>query len=105
MSSAELKAKGNAAFSAQEYSSAISFYSQAIEVDPANHVLFSNRAACALGLKDWETALADSKQAMALKPEWPKGYSRCARALQGLGRLLEAVKTLEEGTQWLQYRL
>ena len=39
------QAKGNAAFSAGSFEEAISFFSQAIAIDPSNHVLFSNRSA------------------------------------------------------------
>ena len=51
MSADELKAKGNAAFSAKNYDEAIDFFSQGIAIDPNNHVLFSNRSACHAGNK------------------------------------------------------
>ena len=41
----ELKAQGNAAFSAGKYRDAVALFSQAIELDGSNHVLFSNRSA------------------------------------------------------------
>jgi stress-induced-phosphoprotein 1 len=64
---AELKAKGNAAFSAKNYDEAIQHYSDAIAAasDPtadAVHVLYSNRSACYSGLKQWEKALEDAEQ-------------------------------------------
>ena len=40
-----LQAKGNAAFSAGAFEEAISFFTSAIELDPTNHVLYSNRSA------------------------------------------------------------
>lgn len=39
------QAKGNAAFSAGNYQEAIDFFSQAVALDPKNHVLYSNRSA------------------------------------------------------------
>ncbi|PWN32588.1 TPR-like protein [Meira miltonrushii] len=58
MSSAELKAKGNAAFSAKDYQTAIQHYTDAIAAakgpEDAVHVLYSNRSACYSGLKQWE---------------------------------------------------
>ncbi len=39
------QAKGNAAFSAGNFEEAIQFFTQAIAVDPKNHVLYSNRSA------------------------------------------------------------
>lgn len=44
-----VQAKGNAAFSAGNYEEAIKFFSEAIELDPLNHVLFSNRSAAEVG--------------------------------------------------------
>lgn len=44
-----VQAKGNAAFSAGSYEEAIKFFSEAIELDPLNHVLFSNRSAAEVG--------------------------------------------------------
>lgn len=40
-----MQAKGNAAFSAGQYDEAIKYFTEAIGVDPSNHVLFSNRSA------------------------------------------------------------
>ena len=40
-----LKAEGNAAFSAGRYAEAVTHFSAAIELDPTNHVLYSNRSA------------------------------------------------------------
>ncbi len=44
-----MQAKGNAAFSAGNFPEAIDFFSKAIEVDPKNHVLYSNRSAAQVG--------------------------------------------------------
>ena len=40
-----LKAQGNAAFSGGNYAEAVQHFSAAIELDPTNHVLYSNRSA------------------------------------------------------------
>ncbi|GFH17098.1 uncharacterized protein HaLaN_13654, partial [Haematococcus lacustris] len=92
-----LKAKGNAAFSAGQYEEAIDFFSQAIELDPKNHVLFSNRSAAAASLQRYSEALEDAKQCVALKPDWAKGYSRLGAAHFGLQQLDSAVKAYEDG--------
>ena len=50
----ELKALGNKAFVAKDYQTAIKHFSDAIELDPTNHVLFSNRSACFASLRQLE---------------------------------------------------
>ncbi len=57
-----LKDLGNKAFSAKEYDKAIDLFSQAIAIDPKNHVLYSNRSAAKAGKKQWAEALADAEQ-------------------------------------------
>lgn len=44
-----VQAKGNAAFSAGQYDEAVKFFTSAIEVQPENHVLYSNRSAAQVG--------------------------------------------------------
>ena len=44
------KAQGNAAFKKGDNSAAVSFYTQAIELDPDDHVFFSNRSAAYLAM-------------------------------------------------------
>ena len=43
MTSGDLKTLGNQAFTAGQFEEAINLFTQAIESDPTNHVLFSNR--------------------------------------------------------------
>jgi tetratricopeptide (TPR) repeat protein len=57
-----LKDQGNKAFQAKEYDSAISLFSQAIALDPQNHVLYSNRSAAKAGKKQWASALEDAEE-------------------------------------------
>ncbi|GAX84944.1 hypothetical protein CEUSTIGMA_g12365.t1 [Chlamydomonas eustigma] len=99
MSVDELKAKGNAAFSAGNHKEAIDFFTQAISIDPSNHVLYSNRSASKASLKDYDGALEDAKQCVTLKPSWGKGYSRLGAAYFGLEDWSEAVKAYEQGLE------
>jgi len=58
----ELKAQGNKAFQAKDYDAAIDLFTQAIALDPKNHVLWSNRSAAKAGKKQWADALADAEE-------------------------------------------
>ncbi|BFZ55448.1 Hsp90 cochaperone [Savitreella phatthalungensis] len=99
MSAADLKAKGNAAFSAKDFPTAIDFFSQAIQVDPQNHVLYSNRSACHASLKDYSQALTDAEKCISIKPDWAKGYTRQGAALHGLNDLPRACDAYEKALE------
>ena len=57
-----LKDQGNKAFAAKDYDKAIDLFSQAIAIDPTNHVLWSNRSAAKVGKKEYAAALEDAEQ-------------------------------------------
>lgn len=65
MSVDELKNQGNKAFQAKDYDTAIDLFSKAIELDPTNHVLWSNRSAAKAGKKQYDAALEDAEQVCA----------------------------------------
>ena len=58
---AELKDQGNKAFQAKDYGTAVDLFTRAIQLDPQNHVLFSNRSGANAGKKQWAAALGDAE--------------------------------------------
>ena len=62
-------------------------FSQAIELEPSNHVLYSNRSGAYASTKDFQSALDDAEKTIEIKPEWAKGWGRKGSALHGLGML------------------
>lgn len=93
----ELKAKGNAAFSAGRYAEAIEHFGAAIDLAPSNHVLYSNRSAAKAALRDFEGALGDAKKVTELEPSWAKGYSRLGAALFGLAKYDDSIAAYKQG--------
>ncbi|KAI9372130.1 hypothetical protein BJX61DRAFT_553218 [Aspergillus egyptiacus] len=91
-----LKAEGNKAFSAKDYPTAIEKFTQAIELDSNNHVLYSNRSAVYAAQSQFEKALADAEKAVEIKPDWSKGHQRKGAAYRGLGDLLAAHDAYDE---------
>ena len=57
-----LKDEGNKAFAAKDYDKAIDLFSQALELDSSNFVLWSNRSAAKAGKRQWAGALEDAEQ-------------------------------------------
>mmetsp|Transcript_39581 Transcript_39581/g.104900 ORF Transcript_39581/g.104900 Transcript_39581/m.104900 type:complete len:432 (-) Transcript_39581:268-1563(-) len=93
-----LKDLGNAKFKEGQFAAAIAAYTDSIDMDPSQHLCYSNRSAAYLKLGGrGEEAVQDAIKCTELNPSWPKGYSRLAAALQDLKRWDEAVAACEKG--------
>lgn len=96
------KAAGNAAYKAGDYSSASQAYTRAIAAAPTGSsaacVLLSNRAQCALQLKDYTAALEDASAALRADPTHVKSWLRRAAARSALGQPGAACRDLEVAT-------
>lgn len=68
----DLKAKGNKSLLDGDYAKAVQFYSEAIELCPKNHVLFSNRSAAFAKQEKYSEALLDAKKTVELNQSWCK---------------------------------
>ncbi|EHK25114.1 uncharacterized protein TRIVIDRAFT_215361 [Trichoderma virens Gv29-8] len=93
----ELKALGNKAIADKNFDEAIDKFTQAIALQPENHILYSNRSAAYASKKDWDNALKDAEKTTEIKPDWAKGWGRKGAALHGKGDLLGANDAYEAG--------
>ncbi|KAJ0974047.1 hypothetical protein J5N97_016012 [Dioscorea zingiberensis] len=94
--SLEAKSRGEDAFRRKDYLSAIDAYTQAIDLDPNEATLLSNRSLCWLRLGQANQALTDAVACRALKPDWPKACYREGAALRLLQRYDEAANAFYE---------
>eukprot|EP00667_Euglena_gracilis_P019502 EG_transcript_20898 len=94
-----LKEAGNRAFQAGDYVNAVECYTVALEADPTNAKLLSNRSACYCLLRRYKKALDDANHVVQLQPNWAKGYSRRGDALQAMSCLRMAISAYAMGLE------
>lgn len=93
-----MKEEGNTQFKAGKFAAAVDAYTRSLEQDSTQHLVLSNRSAAYLKLGGAnEQALEDAQKCVELAPEFAKGYSRQAAALQELKRWDDAIKVCEQG--------
>ena len=97
LSANECKTNGNQCLKKKDYTSAISWYTSAIEKDPTQHVFYSNRSAAYMAKGDHDAAVKDGESTIQAKPDWDKGYNRKGCALHAMKRYDEAIATFKEG--------
>ncbi|XP_059144707.1 tetratricopeptide repeat protein 28-like [Physella acuta] len=79
------------AVKAGNFRRAIQLYTDAIELDPENHILYTNRSAAHLKNGQVDKSLEDAIKARTICPKWGKAYLREGVALQELGRHGDAL--------------
>ena len=94
-----LKDEGNEAFRKGDTQRAVECYTQAISLNPDDHVFYSNRSAAYMKLDSISKALKDGEMCLKLAPNWGKGYNRLGVAQQGLKRYDAALVTFRHGLE------
>ncbi|KAF0909935.1 hypothetical protein E2562_001192 [Oryza meyeriana var. granulata] len=94
---ARLKLRGEKAVQRKDYRGASIFYTEAIELDPTDATLYSNRSLCHLQMTEAEAALLDADFCIKLRPEWLKGYYRKGTALMLLKEYKKAYDAFMAG--------
>ncbi|RVE66182.1 hypothetical protein OJAV_G00124180 [Oryzias javanicus] len=89
--------RSNQACQQGDFGLAVRLYSEALNADPQNCILYSNRSAAYLRLGQYGTALDDAVKARLINPKWPKAYFRQGVALQYLGRHADALAAFASG--------
>jgi stress-induced-phosphoprotein 1 len=84
------KEQGNAEFKKGNHAKAIEYYTYATELDPNNHIFFSNRATAYFTMGNYEKSLRDSNKAITKNVQWWKGHHKKIECLLKLNRPTEA---------------
>eukprot|EP00887_Chlorella_sp_A99_P004885 scaffold4.g4885.t1 len=80
-----LRVRANEAFKKKRYAEAIRLYTEAIQLQPEQAVVYANRGASHIKLKAWAAAEADCSAAIRLDSRHVKARTRRARARAELG--------------------
>lgn len=93
------KEKGNAEFKKGNHGKAIEYYTYAVEMDPRNHIFFTNRATAYFKMARFDKSLRDSNKAIKLNNGWWKGHLKKAESLMALERFDDAEVAAQLGLQ------
>eukprot|EP00899_Mesostigma_viride_P007856 jgi/Mesvir1/17071/Mv15258-RA.1 len=95
MASETLREQGNTLFKEGHFLKAAAVYTKAIQEDPENATLYSNRCAALIKLNKLTKAMTDADKCIELKPQWEKGYFRKGCILEALGKNDEALQAFK----------
>eukprot|EP00095_Tigriopus_kingsejongensis_P002211 maker-scaffold351_size199180-snap-gene-0.27 protein:Tk02211 transcript:maker-scaffold351_size199180-snap-gene-0.27-mRNA-1 annotation:"small glutamine-rich tetratricopeptide repeat-containing protein a" len=87
-----IKLEGNELMKKEDFEKAIELYTQAIELDPNNQVLYCNRAAAHSKMNNHYAAVEDCKRAIDMDPTYGKAYGRMGLAYSSVEKHKEAVE-------------
>ncbi|KAF2919176.1 hypothetical protein DAI22_08g113601 [Oryza sativa Japonica Group] len=93
----ELKSLGSMAFQSKNYLHAAGFYSKAMDLDPDDATLFSNRSLCWLRRGHGGKALLDAHECRKKQPDWSKACYRLGASLMSLKDYGSACDALFDG--------
>ena len=104
---AHLKDTGNQRFRSGHYAESIEAYSRALQLHLLRpsytpflaqevSVLYSNRSAAEVELGWFEEAVIDARECVKMRGDWPKGWFRLGRGLEGVGDYKEAMEAYEK---------
>ncbi|KAJ1461986.1 hypothetical protein M885DRAFT_506022 [Pelagophyceae sp. CCMP2097] len=93
----ELRASGNELFKAGKFSDAVEKYSDALAIEPDNHLLYSNRSLAHCSAGNHDEAIADAEVCLRIDAKFMKGYYRLANAQAAADKFDEAEPTIRRG--------
>lgn len=95
----EEKEKGNEYFKKGDFSTAIKHYTEAINRNPDDPKLYSNRAACYTKLAAFDLGLKDCDTCCKLDDKFIKGWIRKGKILQGMQQPSKALSAYQKALE------
>lgn len=95
----EEKEKGNEFFKKGDFSTAIKHYTEAINRNPDDPKLYSNRAACYTKLAAFDLGLKDCDMCLKLDEKFIKGWIRKGKILQGMQQPSKALAAYQKALE------
>lgn len=95
----EEKEKGNEYFKKGDFSTAIKHYTEAINRNPDDPKLYSNRAACYTKLAAFDLGLKDCEMCTKLDEKFIKGWIRKGKILQGMQQPSKALAAYQKALE------
>ncbi|OEL21747.1 hypothetical protein BAE44_0017234, partial [Dichanthelium oligosanthes] len=80
----KVKLDGDKAVGRKDYLAASKLYGEAIDLDPADATLYSDRSFCLLRIGEATKALSYASSCIKMRPEWLKGYYRKGASIMSL---------------------
>uniref|UniRef100_A0A1B6DZE1 J domain-containing protein n=1 Tax=Clastoptera arizonana TaxID=38151 RepID=A0A1B6DZE1_9HEMI len=94
---AEMKKElGNQQYKSKQYSKALTFYTEAINLCPESASFYGNRSACYMMLNKYTSALEDARRSVTLDPKFVKGWIRIAKCSLVLGDIPASENALSQ---------
>jgi len=97
--SAAEKEKGNDFFKKGKFPEALKHYTEAINRNPSDAKIYSNRAACYTKLAEFNLGLKDCEECIRLDPTFVKGYIRKAKIEYGLKQYSKAEESYKKALE------
>ena len=100
MSASEEKELGSQAWKSGEFTKAVEHFTNAIDLAPDTEMqklLYSNRSAAYLKLKQNSQALSDANKCIELDQKWTKGYARKGDVLYAEKKYADAYNAYNSG--------
>jgi tetratricopeptide (TPR) repeat protein len=94
----QLKNKGNEEFKKANYSAAINYYTEALEIHPSE-AIYTNRAASFIQKRDFKRAMQDVQEALRLNPNFGKAYKRMFKCYYATGELDKARESINKAVE------